>query len=212
MNFKVNGSPHEWPKADRKLIECALIIIDMQNDFCTTGFYMDKAGYDVERLRKPIEPIRSLLLKAREKGLLIIHTRHGRKNNGIQNVNNSCLPLTSTNGDDGWQIISELTPLPNEKIIEKITCSAFISGELHHFLQSKTISSVAFCGNTIDVCVHSTLRSANDLGYDCLLLEDCCGAVNDNLFNWSIESVQVESGVFGTISNSKLLIKALDTQ
>jgi len=77
------------------------------------------------------------------------------------------------------------------------------------YLKTQKINYLVFCGNTIDCCVHSTLRSANDLGYKCLLLQDCCGAVNDNLFKWSIESVVIENGVFGAVTDSTSFIKGI---
>ena len=94
-------------------------------------------------------------------------------------------------------------------MLDKTTCSAFVSTDIHGLLQSKVISTLIFCGNTLDVCVHSTLRSANDLGYDCITLADCCGAVNDGLYEWSLESIRVENGVFGAVMYSPQLIDGL---
>ena len=93
-------------------------------------------------------------------------------------------------------------------VIEKSTCSAFVSGELDRILRSKGVRHLAFCGNTIDVCVHSTLRAAVDLDYECLLLADCCGAVNDGLHTWAIESVKIENGVFGTVATAEAFVNA----
>jgi nicotinamidase-related amidase len=104
-----------------------------------------------------------------------------------------------------------LRPDIEDMVIEKSTCSAFASGELDRILHRKTIRHLAICGNTIDVCVHSTLRAAVDLAYECLLLGDCCGAVNDGLHTWAIASVKIENGVFGTVANAEAFVHALST-
>jgi nicotinamidase-related amidase len=107
------------------------------------------------------------------------------------------------------QIVPQLLPEPADIIVEKSTFGAFVSDELDRVLRSKRIRHLALCGNTIDVCVHSTLRSAVDLGYECLLLADCCAAVNDGLHTWAIESIRIENGVFGTVADCETFVRAL---
>src|SRR5688572_10080290 len=184
---QVRGDPHPWPSDSKALnSSCAVIIIDMQHDYCSPGFYLDKAGYDTKPLREPIEPIQRVLSVARNNGLRIIYTRQGRVPSTAESKSdNSSFPQTAMKGEEGWEIISELSPRETDIIIDKTTCSAFVSGELDRNLKDKRIKHLIFCGNTIDVCVHSTLRSAVDLGYDCMLLSDCCGAVNEGLHKWS---------------------------
>lgn len=186
----------------------ALLVIDMQGDYCESGFYMDKAGYDVDRLRRPIPNISSVLAAIRQTNIPVIYTRQYRVA-GDESQSESSFPDTSLKGEPGWEVISELKPLPTDTILDKTTCSVFVSTDIDKLLKEKGITTLLFCGNTIDVCVHSSLRTANDLGYKCITLADCCGAVNDSLYNWSIESIKVEDGVFGSVINSSDLIAAL---
>lgn len=203
MRFQVPGDPHSWPRdPDKALSACALIIVDMQHDYCSPGFYIDRAGYDTARLSEPVPRIQRVLAAARRASLRVIYTRHGR----IAGTAST----TAAPGEPGWEIVPELRPEPADAVIEKSTCSAFVSGQLDRLLRENGIRCLAFCGNTIDVCVHSTLRAAVDLGYECLLLGDCCGAVNDELHAWSIASVKIEHGVFGTVASADAFTGALE--
>jgi nicotinamidase-related amidase len=203
MRFQVPGDPHSWPRdPDKALSACALIIVDMQHDYCSPGFYIDRAGYDTARLSEPVPRIQRVLAAARRASLRVIYTRHGR----IAGTAST----TAAPGEPGWEIVPELRPQPADAVIEKSTCSAFVSGQLDRLLRENGIRCLAFCGNTIDVCVHSTLRAAVDLGYECLLLGDCCGAVNDELHAWSIASVKIEHGVFGTVASADAFTGALE--
>lgn len=205
MPFQVLGDPHPWPMAGPlPITACALVVVDMQHDYCSPGYYIHQAGYDTQRLSEPIDRIQRVLTAARRHGLPVIYTRHGRAPDRTPTG-----LTTAARGEPGWHIVPALSPLETETIIEKSTCSAFVSGELHRHLQARGIRHLAFCGNTIDVCVHSTLRSAVDLDYECLLLADCCGAVNDGLHAWAVESVKIEQGVFGTVANAAAFIQAL---
>jgi biuret amidohydrolase len=211
MSFQVSGNPHLWPQDETTpATACALVVVDMQHDYCSPGFYMDRAGYDTIRLSEPVARIQAVLAAARRGGLSVIYTRHGRLLQRHQSgQSESDWPQTAVRGEPGWQIVPALSPAATDTIIEKSTCSAFISGELDHVLRQKGITHLALCGNTIDVCVHSTLRTAVDLGYKCLLLADCCAAVNDELHRWSVESVKIENGVFGSVANAQAFINAL---
>ena len=208
----------ESPDQSRKFqpASTALLVIDMQNDYCSTGYYMSKAGYDIDRLRRPIAPIQRVLAPARQAGLTIIYTRQyhvpgAEGEDGQQEQDGGSFPRTALKGETGWEIIPELAPQADETILDKTTCSAFVSTDIHELLKGKAIGTLIFCGNTLDVCVHSTLRSANDLGYDCITLADCCGAVNDGLYEWSLESIRIEDGVFGAVMDSAQLIDRLRT-
>lgn len=192
MVFQVPGDPHPWPAAPAAPETCALIVIDMQHDYCSPGHYIHRAGYDPARLSKPIGPIQRVLAAARRRGMPVVYTRHGRRPDRAAAV--------AAAGEPGWEIVPALTPQPGDQIIEKSTINAFFSGELQAFLTGRGLSHLAFCGNTIDVCVHSTLRAAVDLDFECVLLGDACGAVNDGLHHWALESVKIEAGVFGTVA------------
>jgi biuret amidohydrolase len=175
---------------------------------------MGRAGYDIDRLRRPVAPIQRVLDVARRAGLTIIYTRQyhvpdARDEDAAGEQDGASFPRTALKGEAGWEIIPELAPQTGETVLDKTTCSAFVSTGIHELLQSKAIGTLIFCGNTLDVCVHSTLRSANDLGYDCITLADCCGAVSDGLYEWSLESIRVENGVFGTVMDSPQLIDML---
>jgi nicotinamidase-related amidase len=186
----------------------------MQHDYCKPGFYIDRAGYDTARLRKPIPRIQDVLSAARHSGAHVIYTQHGRRRTYPETPSGArpgetSFPLTACRGEPGWEIVPELEPRATDTVLQKSTINAFFSGELRTLLTKASVQHLAFCGNTIDVCVHSTLRAAVDLGYDCLLLADCCGAVNDDLHRWAIESVKVEDGVFGTVATASAFVRAL---
>ena len=218
MYFQVPGDPHPWPRDGKtSTAACAVIVVDMQNDYCTPGHYIDQAGYDPQRLREPVDRIQRVLSVARRSGLHVLYTRHARVPDNDRSdrateehhAARSPVARTATRGELGWQIVPALLPDATDTVIEKSTRSAFVSGELDRMLRSRRIKHLAICGNTIDVCVHSTLRAAVDLDYECLLLGDCCGAVNDGLHAWAIESVKIENGVFGTVANAEAFVNAL---
>jgi nicotinamidase-related amidase len=190
--------------SDRQLTlsALALVVIDMQNDFCNHGYYMDRAGYDIARLRLPVSPIRQVLAAARDSGITILFTRQHRLPGEREGQADYPYPRIALKGEPGWAIIPELSPAEDEMVIDKVACSAFVSTNFHELLKSRDAQTLVFCGNTIDVCVHSTLRSANDLGYKCITLSDCCGAVSEELHHWSLESIKVEHGVFGEVMTS----------
>jgi biuret amidohydrolase len=188
----------------------ALVVVDMQGDYCSAGYYMDQAGYDIARLRKPIVPLQQVLSAARQSGLTIMFTRQYRLPEGNEEVAVNSYPPIALKGVPGWEIIPELSSQEDETVLDKTTCSAFASTDIDKLLKGRDIHTLVLCGNTIDVCVHSTLRSANDLGYSCITLSDCCGAVNDELHHWSLESIKVEDGVFGDVMESRQFIAMLE--
>jgi len=215
MVFRVAADPHPWPcVAQAAPADCAVIVVDVQHDYCTPGFYMDKAGYDTGRLREPIPRIQEILSAARRSGVHVIYSQHGRRRTTAETASGASpckpsFPLTACRGEPGWEIVPELEPQQRDVVVQKHTINAFFSGALAEALTEANVHHLAFCGNTIDVCVHSTLRAAVDLGYDCLLLADCCGAVNDDLHRWAIESVRIENGVFGTVATAASFVQAI---
>lgn len=213
--FQIEARPRPWPQNRRgQPGDCALIVVDMQHDYCTPGFYIDKAGYDTAPLRKPIPRVARVLDGARRSGLHVLYTQHSRPPGSTgtapgDDARGPTFPETARRGEPGWEIVPELAPQRKDVVIQKTTINAFFSGELHRLLDAAGVQHLAFCGNTIDVCVHSTLRAAVDLGYDCLLLADCCGAVHAGLHRWAVESVQVENGVFGTVASAASFLHGL---
>jgi len=217
MCFQVLGDPHPWPRGGKTPSnECAIIVVDMQHDYCSPGYYIDQAGYNVKRLREPVERVQRVLSVARRGGLHVIYTRHGdMRDSGEPSITNReskvtapPYPRSAAQGEPGWEIVPELAPNARDYVIEKSTTSAFVSGELDRVLRSKGIRHLALCGNTIDICVHSTLRAADDLDYECVLLADCCGALNDGLHTWAIETVKIENGVLGTVASAQEFVNA----
>lgn len=215
--WQVDASPYPWPLEALVPGECALVVIDMQRDFCAPEGYVARLGHDIGPLRAALEPARRCLDVARAAGLTVVHTRQGYRPDladmppwkriraeltGSPVGQAGPLGRVLIRGEPGFEIADEVAPLPGEPVIDKTTNGAFCGTDFEAVLRFAGVRALAFAGLTIDVCVHTTLREANDRGYQCLLVADACGAVDPGLHEWAVKSVQVENGVFGSVSDS----------
>lgn len=202
----------------------ALILIDMQRDFMQPGGFGETLGNDVSLLERTIEPNRALLAAARKAGLLILHTREGHRpdladappakierGSPSQRIGDpGPMGRILIRGEAGHDIIPELYPQPGEPIIDKPGKGAFFATDLHGILIHHGIRDLIVCGVTTEVCVHTTVREANDRGYRCLVPGDCCGSYHPEFHDVGLRMISAQGGIFGWVTNSAPLIHALD--
>ena len=217
----VQAEPYEF-EFDPATI--ALMIIDMQRDFVDPGGFGEALGNDVSLLRKAIAPTKQVLDAARGRGLVVIHTREGHR------ADLSDLPINKkvrgrlktgigdkgpmgrilVRGEYGHDIIDELKPAPEEPVVDKPGKGAFYATDLDAMLHNKGIRQLVVCGVTTEVCVNTTVREANDRGYDCLVLEDCVGSYFPEFQAAALKMIKAQGGIFGWVSDSTRFLEALN--
>jgi nicotinamidase-related amidase len=203
---------------------CALLIIDMQRDFLEPGGFGEMLGNDVSQLRRTIEPNRTLLAAWRARKLPVIHTREGHRpdlsdlppakkvrGHGATTIGDAGpMGRILVRGEAGHDIVPELYPQVGEPVIDKPGKGAFFATDLHAILQNRGVTQLVVTGVTTEVCVNTTVREANDRGYDCLVPEDCVGSYFPEFQVMGLKMIAAQGGIFGWVSHSEKILTALE--
>jgi biuret amidohydrolase len=213
----------EPSKISVNLSELALVMIDMQRDFLEPGGFGEALGNDVSMLRASIEPCRQLLAGLREAGVLIIHTREGHRPD-MSDAHAAKVERGSAKtrigdigpmgrilirGEPGHDIIRELYPQAGEPVIDKPGKGAFYATDLDTILIAKGKTTLLVCGVTTEVCVHTTVREANDRGYRCVVPSDCTASYFPEFREVALRMISAQGGIFGWVSHSDHILSSL---
>jgi biuret amidohydrolase len=206
-----------------ELDRTALIIIDMQRDFLEPGGFGETLGNDVTQLQRAVKPLQGVLAAAREAGLLIIHTREGHRpdlsdappakvERGAPSKrigDKGPMGRILIRGEDGHDIVPELYPIEGEPVIDKPGKGAFYQTDLESMLRHCAIENLLVTGVTTEVCVNTTVREANDRGYRCIVLADCCASYFPEFHDMGLKMIKAQGGIFGWVADSKSALAAL---
>jgi nicotinamidase-related amidase len=201
----------------------ALVIIDMQRDFVMPGGFGEALGNDVALLWSTVDPIRRMLEAARRLSMLIVHTREGHRpdlsdcppskltrGRGARRIGDpGPMGRILVRGEPGHEIVPELAPKAGEVVIDKPGKGAFFATDLELILRDRSIKTLIVCGVTTEVCVNTTVREANDRGFECVVLSDCVGSYFHEFHVAALAMVKAQGGIFGWVSDSKRALSAL---
>ena len=201
----------------------AVVVIDMQRDFLEPGGFGETLGNDVSLLSSAIGPCKALLEGARRRGMLVVHTREGHRpdlsdaprakvERGAPSMRIGApgpMGRILIRGEAGHDIVAELYPRPGEPVIDKPGKGAFWATDLHSILVNRGIENLIVCGVTTEVCVHTTVREANDRGYRCIVPGDCCGSYFPEFHAVGLGMIKAQGGIFGWVSDSARVLAAL---
>ncbi len=223
----VTADPYPWPfDGHLRRQNTALVVIDMQSDFCGKGGYIDLLGYDISLTRACIKPIARVLEVFRQLNFPVFHTREGhradlsdlpankqwrsrRTHSGVGIGDKGPCGRVLVRGEPGWEIIQELAPRALEPVIDKPGKGSFFATDFEHLVRGRGVRNLVLTGITTDVCVHTTMREANDRGFECLILRDCCAATDRGNHEAALKMVTMQQGVFGAVTDSRSLIDTL---
>jgi nicotinamidase-related amidase len=225
VNLKIKADAYDFPcQGTLTSGNTAIVVIDMQLDFCGVGGMSSVSHTDLDMMRQPIEPIRRVLAAARACGMLVIYTREGHRADGSDLTpvkiyrsrlggagvgDMSPLGRILIRGAAGHAIIPELAPHEAEPIVDKVGSGCFYGTEMEHMLRNRGIRNLIFVGVTTECCVHTSIREASDRGFDNLLLSDCTAAITPELKDAAIAIIRNPFTLFGTVGTSDAVIAAL---
>src|SRR5271163_4881580 len=206
------------------LSKSALVIIDMQRDFLEPGGFGEALGNDVSLLQAAVAPCKAVLAAARRNGVLVIHTREGHRPDltdappyKVERGHPSTrigaagpMGRILVRGEPGHDIISELYPVSGEPVIDKPGKGAFYQTDLELMLKNRGIDTLFVCGVTTEVCVNTTIREANDRGFRCIALSDCCGSYFPEFHQAGLAMIKAQGGIFGSVAGSEAFLTSLE--
>jgi nicotinamidase-related amidase len=202
----------------------AALFIDLQRDFLEPGGFGEALGNDVGRLAGARRQSRAVLAAARGAGLLVIHTREGHRPDlsdappaklargapRLRIGDPGPMGRILVRGEPGHHIVPELAPAPGEPVIDKPGKGAFHATDLHAVLLNRGIEALVVCGVTTEICVHTTVREANDRGFKCLVLGDCCGSYFAEFHEIGLRMIAAQGGILGWVSDASRFLAALE--
>jgi nicotinamidase-related amidase len=220
MTGSVDAAPYPFPF---DVSDTALLVIDMQRDFLLPGGFGETLGNDVGRLGDVVTTLQTVLPAVRAAGMLVVHTREGhlpdlsdcppaklRRGRPSRRIGDpGPFGRILVRGEYGHDIVDELAPAPGEPVVDKPGKGAFYATDLQGILDGHGITRLVVTGVTTEVCVHTTVREANDRGFECLVLSDGVGSYFPEFQRVGLEMISAQGGIFGWVAPSTSLLAAL---